>query len=209
MELLYDIGVSPEPLSLEINTNEIEVCMKFGGNDIDNRIPNVEIEHLESAINLLSNILKSTNLFFVDLCLHFNPGNIVYNLNTKQLLLIDIDMNWIRLVKNNSDDYWKDILNVYKEYALRKPDDEYDDDPYDIFNAKFKAVNNKYIQNIILSEALSSINLTYEDINERLFIKNSVTMDKLFQGKLITYPFERDYVVKGYYHTKTPEATFL
>ena len=209
MQVLYNMGVSPEPINLNINNNEIEVCMNFAGNDIDNRISNVEIDHLESAINLLSDILQTTNLFFVDLCLQFNPGNIVYNLNTKKLLLIDIDMNWIRLVKNNSNDYWKDILNVYKEYALRNPDDEYDDDPYDIFDAKLKVVNNKYIHNIILSEALSSISLTPEDITERLLIKNSLTMDKLFQGKQIKYPFNGQYAIKGHYHTKTPEATFL
>jgi hypothetical protein len=124
-------------------------------------------------------------------------------------MLIDIDMNLIRFAKNIPDNYWKEILNVYKEYIFRKSDDEYDEDPADIFDLELKVVNNKYIEQIILSQGLSSIDLEYHNINKELLIKKSTTMDILFTGKMKKLKFHGVYPTKGYYDTKTIESAHL
>ncbi len=201
------MNISPEPKEINYKDYEMEICMDYAGIDFDNRISIDEKDNLVKAIDKLSSILEQTNLLFIDLCLHFNPGNIVYNNITKQVLLIDIDINWIRLGKNIPTHYWKNVLDVYKEYALRKSDEEYDDDPYDIFNDKLQTINNTALKEVILSQGISSIDIIKDDINKNLFIKNALTpLEKLFNGISKTKPFEGTFPTKIYYITKTLEA---
>jgi hypothetical protein len=212
MEVLHEMNICPQPKEINYKDYEMEICMDFAGIDFDNRISIDEKQNLEQAIDKLSSILEQTNLLFVDLCLHFNPGNIVYNNITKQVLLIDIDINWIRLAKDIPDNYWKNVLNVYKEYALRKDDQnqDQDQDPYDIFNDKLQAINKKHLKESILSQAISSIDINKDDINQSLFIKKpSTPLEKLFNGISKTTPFEGTFPTKAHYITKTIEAKQL
>jgi len=213
MEVLHTMKICPAPKEINYKDYEMEICMDFAGKDFDNRISIDEKPNLEQAINKLSSILEQTNLLFVDLCLHFNAGNIVYDKISKQVLLIDIDINWIRLAKNIPDNYWKNVLNIYKDYALRKSDEEYDDDPNDIFNDKLQKVNNKFLKESILSQGISSIDISKDDINKSLFIKNPseklTSSEKLFNGKMMNTKFEGIFPTKTHYMTKTPEAAHL
>ena len=209
MYILNIMNICPRPISLNI-TEEIEICMEHGGVDFDERIPFSEKDDLESSLNELGRILSTTNLIFVDFCLQFNTGNIVYNKDTKKVMLIDIDLNWIRLGKDIPSNYWKDVLQVYKNYVFRENDEEYDDDPYDIFSEYLKQINNKYLPYITLSQGLSSINIIEDNITQTSLNKNSISSleKELFQGKLQKNLFQNTFNVKGYYNTKTPEMFF-
>ena len=208
MYLLNNMDICPRPLSINVTNHNIEICMEHGGIDFDERIPDSEKYYLESSLNKLGELLSKTNLIFVDLCLQFNPGNIVYNKISKKVMLIDIDLNWIRLGLDIPDNYWKDILEVYKNYTFREADEEYDDDPSDIFSNQLKQINNKYLKYITLSQGLSSVNISEDDIRGSLFAKNFPIENQLFQGKLQKDLFQGIFNVKGYYNTKTPELTF-
>lgn len=207
MYILNNLHIGPRPFTLNI-TNEIEICMEHTGIDFTERFPIEYKDDVENSINELVTTLSKTNLIFVDLCVFFNPENITYNIKNKKTTLIDIDLNNIRLGLDIDDNYWKDILEVYKDYVFRGKDEDYDDDPNDIFDEKLKQVNNKYLKYITLSQGLSSINITENDINKELFIKNSKNTN-LFQDKLKTTLFQGLVKVKGYYDTKTPEFARL
>ena len=81
MQIFYSIGISPRPINLNIIDSEMEICMEFAGKDFDNRILERDRHDFGKAINNLANVLMATGLIFIDLCLQFNPGNIVYNSN--------------------------------------------------------------------------------------------------------------------------------
>jgi hypothetical protein len=202
MEILHNMDISPTPKSFDIIDGENEICMEYGGEDFDNIITIGEEKNLESAIEKLSNKLKSTNLIFVDLCLQFNTGNIVYDYSTKQILLIDIDLKWIRLAKNIPENYWRDILNVYKDYAFRtKSDGDYDGgDPFEHFQNHLNAVNAKYLPEMTLSQSLNSIDISPDDMTPELL---SSTTNKLFEGNKRIDKFQGLFSTKGYYNTKT------
>ena len=201
MQIFFSIGISPRPINLNIIDSEMEICMEFVGKDFDNRILKRDKYDFFKAINNLINILSTTSLIFIDLCLQFNPGNIVYNNNSKKVMLIDIDINMIRIGKHIPNNYWRDILNVYKDYAMRDSDDTYDDDPYEIFNNRLKKVNDNYINKIILSQALSSNSIDIDDLIYVISKYNIDKLDSLFEGKEIKRPFEGRFNTLAYYNT--------
>jgi hypothetical protein len=203
MQIFFSIGISPRPINLNIIDSEMEICMEFAGKDFDNRILKKDKYDFLDAINNLINILSTTSLIFIDLCLQFNPGNIVYNNSSKKVMLIDIDINMIRIGKHIPNDYWKKVLNIYKDYAMRDSDDTYNDDPYEIFNNRLKKVNDNYINKITLSQALSSTSIDIDDLIYVISKYNIDKLDSLFEGKEIKHPFEGRFNTLAYYNTMT------
>ena len=204
MYILNNMGICPRPISVNFpeDNYEFEICMEHGGVDFGERFPLEEKKYLEMTLTNLGERLVETNLIFIDLCLQFNPGNIVYNKATKKATLIDFDLNWIRFGLDIPSNYWKDVLEVYKKYVFRGKDEDYDDDPFEIFASQLGDVNDKYLKYITLSQGLSSVNT---DINQELFDNNDI----LFQGKLRKDLFQGTFKVKGYYDTRTPEMDRL
>ena len=118
-------------------------------------------------------------------------------------MLIDIDINMIRIGKHIPNDYWKKVLNIYKDYAMRDSDDTYNDDPYEIFNNRLKKVNDNYINKITLSQALSSTSIDIDDLIYVISKYNIDKLDSLFEGKEIKHPFEGRFNTLAYYNTMT------
>lgn len=200
LTVLHDMDICPAPISVEINKPEATICMTHGGNDFDYKLPISEAPELSKALDYLASILSSTKLIFVDLCLLFNPGNIVYR--EGKVLLIDIDPKFILLSTNIPEGYWNEIFGVYRDYVLSAEDVEYEEgDADDHFSSQLYNINNKYINNMVFSQSFASDNIDVNDITPELLKTDS---NKLFTGKLITRPFMGKFNTKAHYMTVTP-----
>tara|TARA_B110000046_G_scaffold103798_1_gene111324 strand:- start:65 stop:514 length:450 start_codon:yes stop_codon:yes gene_type:complete len=108
----------------------------------------------------------------VDFGINFNPGNIVYNLDTKEARLIDFDFNYIHQINLNENatkndlklilkDFWNRVMNVYFEYyktRFEKEDEDLEDDPLDVADEKMKECKN-LLEICVLGEKFTSINM--------------------------------------------------
>ena len=213
MEILYRMNICPRPISLDelvvgkirpmesklVVDTESTICMEHGGIDFDEKISH---PGLEGAMESLITSMSATRLLFIDLCLQFNSGNIVYK--DDKVRLIDIDLKLILLVKDMPTNYWKEILTVYKEFVTRTEEDEEFEggDPYDFYQDKLDSINNQYLPAMTFSQTFYSYSLTADDITPELLMSDE---NKLFGGKKINQLFHGRFNTKAYYTTITPE----
>ena len=198
MQMLSQEKISVKPIKIDNDFKEgiSSMCMMHGGVNLESRHEIKEMDHLQLALNKLATRLAKTCIMHVDFGINFNPGNIVYNLDTKEARLIDFDFNYIHQINLNENatkndlklilkDFWNRVMNVYFEYyktRFEKEDEDLEDDPLDVADEKMKECKN-LLEICVLGEKFTSINMDKINIDNN-FIRIPPE-PILFQSKLI------------------------
>ncbi len=199
MQILSQKKISVKPIKIDNDLKEeiSSICMMHGGVNLESRHKIKEMDSLEIALKELANRLAKTCIMHVDFGIQFNPGNILYNLDTKEARLIDFDLNYIHqinLKKNVTTendlklilkDFWNRVMNVYFEYyktRFEKEDEDLEDDPGDVADKKIKECK-KILEICVLGENFTSINMDKIKIDNNLIRIPPGPI--LFQNKLI------------------------